>query len=471
MKTNETFRLKDFFRAILTLALPIALQNLLSTTASMVDTIMIGSLSELTVAAVGTCSQIIGMINSCYSGFVAGSPLFFAQYWGDRDIRNLNKTFGLTFSISMFIVSSFTLMAVFHPEFLLRIYTDKQNIIQEAVPYLRTVSLSLPVSALSLLTSYFLRTTERVKVPLISSLVSVGINMLMNWILIYGRFGFPQLGAKGAAVATLISSLTNLAFLLVYVLISKSEARLKLKRMFGWSTDFIGLYFKKVTPVLCNDMFYGLGMMIVNIVIGRQSETAIAAMTSFRVLEGFVFAFSGGMSNSASVVVGKDVGMGNHMRAYRSARAYAVICPIMTFCIIGTGCLFSEQLFGLFGLSDQGIAYGRIMLLIYLAAGTCRICNFIMNDCFRAAGDPVFGTVLEICGLYLVSVPAVVISGLVLKLPFLAVFAFVYTDELIRLAFELRHTYSCKWIKPVTESGRATLEAFHQEISAKRRKK
>ena len=117
------------------------------------------------------------------------------------------------------------------------------------------------------------------------------------------------------------------------------------------------------------------------------------------------------------------------------------------------------------------MGYGKAMLLIYLAAGTVRTCNYIMNCCYRAGGDPVYGTVVELVCLFTVSVPATWIAGMVLKLPFLAVFAFVYTDEILRLILEVRYTRSCRWIKPVTPMGRQTLEQFRRELKQLRGKK
>ena len=121
-------------------------------------------------------------------------------------------------------------------------------------------------------------------------------------------------------------------------------------------------------------------------------------------------------------------------------------------------------LLGLFGLGAEALFYGKYMLLIYLAAGTIRTCNYIMNSCYRAGGEAVFGTVLEVSCLFLISVPATWVAGMVLHLPFLAVFAFVYTDEIIRLIFELWYTKSGRWIKPVTEEGRRTLAEFRQAL-------
>ena len=155
-----------FFKAVVTIALPIALQNFLSTTASMVDTIMIGSQGELSVAAVGSCSQISSLFFSCYFGFAGGSLLFFSQYWGAGNEKGINKTFGLSMVFMLAIALLFGTMAVTNPEWILGIYTDKENIIEVAVPYIRIVGFAYPLQVLAMLVSFLMRSTERVKRPL-----------------------------------------------------------------------------------------------------------------------------------------------------------------------------------------------------------------------------------------------------------------------------------------------------------------
>ena len=470
IKKNK-FDFKLFLQAVITLALPIALQNLLSTTASMVDTIMIGSQGELAVAAVGIGSQITSLFFSCYFGFAGGALLFFSQYWGAQDFRGINRTFGISLVCMLIISLLFGGVAVVNPELLLRIYTDKETIVQIAVPYIRIVGFSYPITVLVLIMNFLLRSTERVKVPLFCSLAGLAVNFVLNWLLIYGRFGFPKLGPAGAAVGTLCSSIVNFLLLLYFVLRDQKVIQLRMKEIFDWGNGFLSSYLKKCLPIICNEFFYGIGQMLINIVIGRQSESAIAAMAAFRVLEGFVFAFFGGLADASSVVVGKEVGSGHHMLAYQYVKGFSALCPMITFLIVAICLAFSGPLLGLFGLGAEAMMYGKYMLLIYLAAGTIRTCNYIMNCCYRAAGEPVFGTVLEISCLFAISVPATWIAGMVLKLPFLAVFAFLYTDELIRFICEIIHTRSCKWIKPVTDVGKASLEAFRKELAELRHRK
>ncbi len=458
----------SFFRTVLTIALPIAFQNFLSTTASMVDTIMIGSQGELSVAAVGICSQITSLFFSCYFGFASGGLLFFSQYWGARNEKGISRVFGLALTCMLAVSLLFGGAAVANPELILGIYTDKTAIIAIGAPYIRIVGFAYPLQVIAVIISFLMRSTERVKPPLISSVLALITNFILNWILIYGRFGMPQMGAAGAAVGTLASSIVNVFALFLFLLKDKKTVVLKLKDMFSWRDGFLKEYMGKCCPIIFNELFYGIGQMIINIVIGHQSESAIAAMAAFRVLEGFVFAFFAGLADASSVVVGKEVGSGRLMNGYQYMKKFAVLCPAITFCICLTGLLLSRPLLSLFGLGAEAMFYGRYMLLIYLAAGTVRTCNYIMNCCYRAGGEAVFGTLLEIICLFAVSVPATWAAGMIWHLPFLAVFSFLYTDELIRLVFELWYTRSGKWIKPVTGMGKAALPEFKAALTSRK---
>ncbi len=467
---NEKIGWGNFFRVVFTIALPIAFQNFLSTTASMVDTIMIGSQGELSVAAVGICSQITSLFFSTYFGFASGGLLFFSQYWGAHNEKGINRAFGLALTCMLAISLLFGGTAVANPEFILGIYTDKTNIIAIGAPYIRIVGFAYPLQVLAMIISFLMRSTERVKPPLFSSILALIVNFVLNWILIYGRFGMPQMGAAGAAVGTLVSGIVNVLVLFIFLLKDKETVTLRLKDMFSWRDGFLKEYMGKCFPIIFNELFYGVGQMLINIVIGHQSESAIAAMAAFRVIEGFVFAFFGGLADASSVVVGKEVGSGHLMNGYQYVKKFAILCPAITFCIVLTGFVLHTPMLTLFGLGTDAMFYGKYMILIYLAAGTIRTCNYIMNSCYRAGGEAVFGTVVEIGCLFAVSVPATWISGMVFHLPFLAVFSFVYTDELIRLACELWYTRSGKWIKPVTELGRSALPEFQTALAAKRRK-
>ncbi len=468
VKNNKKVTWREFARMLAVLAMPIALQNLLATTASMVDTIMIGSEGEIAVAAVGVCAQIGSLLFSTYWGFVSCSLLFMSQYWGAKDPEGMNKAFGLAIICAGVFGIAFAIVTVAAPGWILEIYTDKQDIITLAKPYMRIVGWSYPLQVFAAIITALLKSTERVKVPLVCSVISLLLNFCINFVLIYGRFGAPKMGVAGAAIGTLVSGIVNIALLVIYLAKSSHEIKFSAKKAFDIDLGFVKSYASKAFPIVCNEILYGVGQMIINVVMGHQNDSAIAAMAAFRVCEGFVYAFFGGLANASSVAVGNEVGAGNLDRGLSYAKRAALVCPAITFTIVLIMTLLHNPLFGLFGLGAEAMMYTKYMLIIYLFFGAVRTCCYIQNECFRAGGEAIVGTVMEIGGLMLFSVPATWVAGMVLKLPFLAVFSFVYTDELLRFVILTPYLLKGRWIKPMTGPGRAALDEFRGRMKRKK---
>lgn len=462
---------KAFYKQAAAIGLPIALQNLLTTSGSMVDTMMIGSQGELAVAAVGICSQFAtSLLVSAIFGFFNGGTTFYSQFWGVRDEKGIGRAFGLTASCILSIALLFSLAAILVPEQILRIYTDKENIRQIAAPYLRVIGFAMPLQMFVFALSGVLRSTGQVRVPLYASIVALITNTSLNWLLIYGRFGLPTLGVQGAAIATLISSIVNAALLVAYCFYDKQRPFLRISREhLRWSRDFLRQYFGKSMPMAANEIFMGIGFMIINIVLGRQSEAAIAAMAVFRVVENIVFSFFRGFTNASAVMVGSKIGAGEHLQGYTQAKQFALLCPVVVFFICILQVVFHDPLLGIFSLGPQALAYGRQMLVVFVIAATMRSCNWICNDSFRAAGESMFGTIVEIACMYLFTVPAMVLTGLVWRLPFIVVFTCVYMDDYIRFFLVLWYMNSGRWVKPITPEGMAALPEFRERMHAGKR--
>jgi len=459
----------DFYRSVFAIGLPVAMQNLLGTTASMIDTAMLGTQGELAVAAVGICGQFSSLLFAAYFGFASGGILFFSQYWGAKNEKGICKAYGLTLTFMMLVGFLFGAVSCFAPEFVMGIYTDKPNIQTIGVAYLRIAGISFPLQTLSMAMSCLLRSTEKVKIPLYASIASLITNVVLNWVFIFGKLGMPAMGPAGAAVGTVAAGAVNVIMLYAFALRDKQSFLLRFRDHFGWEGAFVRQYFIKCLPIIANEMLYGVGQMIINIVIGRQDEAGIAAMAVFRVIEGLIYAFFGGFANASSVMVGKQVGAGNLKQGFRDAKRFAVLCPAITLLICLATAAVRRPLLQAFGLGDTALQYGMWMLLIYVVASTVRTCNYIMNNTFRAGGEPLFGTVLEIGGLFLVTVPLIWLAGIVWKLPFLAVFAFMYADEFLRLAISLWYLFTGKWVKPVTVQGKQRLDEFHGWLKEKKK--
>ncbi len=461
MKTNLLGD-RSFFSAVTRLGIPVALQSLLASSASMVDTIMLGSQGELAVAAIGICAQYTMLMFSAFFGFCHGGSIFIAQYWGAKDEQGICKSYGLMQSCMVFIGLLFGVVAIFTPRFIMAVYTDKLSIQQVAIPYLRIVGFSLPLQVLAFAISTLLRSTEQVKPPLYASIASLLTNTVINWLLIYGQFGLPKLGVTGAAIGTLVSSIVNIGVLLVYCLKDRGGFAIRIREHYGWSFSFVKQFFQKSIFIVCNEVGAGVANMLINIILGRQNAAAIAALAVFRVLESFIFTFFKGLTNASAVMVGKQVGAGAHVAGYTDAKRFALLVPLCTLAVCLVILPFRTPLLGLFGLGAQATSYCAGMLLIYTVTGTVRSCNWICNDCFRAGGDSMYGTLLELGCIFFLSIPALAVGGLVCQLPFLAVFALIYVDDFARVVLMLRRVNSGRWVKPVTEEGQATLPGFHR---------
>ncbi|MDR1173990.1 MAG: MATE family efflux transporter [Treponema sp.] len=453
---------RQFYRNMLGIGVPIALQTLLANSTGIVDTLMIGTQGELAVAAVGICAQFGNLMFAGYFGFCNGGTIFIAQYWGAKDEKGICRSYGIMLSCMMAVSFGFGALAVFAPEFIMGIYTDKESISGIGVTYLRIIGFNYPISVFAVAIGSLLRSIEKVRIPLFASIVSVFTNIILNWLLILGNLGFPKLGVPGAAIASVCSNIVHVIVLYAFCIFDRGTFILRIRDQFRWGVSFIQQFFTKSFFIVCNEIFFGTGQLILNIIIGRQAEAGIAAIAVFRVLESFIFVFFVGFSGASAVMVGAKVGAGNHLDAYTEAKQFILACPALTLLVCLILLPFREQVFTLFGLGAEAVSYAKTMLLIYTLTGTLRSCNFITNNVFRSAGESVFGTAVELMSLYFVTIPVTAIAGMLLHFPFLVVFFMIFADEFVRIYIIQRYLYSGKWVKPVTREGLMTIDGFRK---------
>ena len=450
----------EFLKKVAVIAVPVALQNLLTTTGSMVDTMMIASLGTRQVGAVGLCAQFSSLMFACFWGFVGGGMLFFSQYWGAEDDDGINRSYGMTLICMLTVGVLFCVLAVCFPGTVMRLYTDKQAIREVGIQYLRIAGFSYPLMVLSMGMAALLRCTGQVRIPLYASIVSVLTNIILNRILIFGFFAVPALGVRGAAAATVMAQAVGILVIVLLAAKRKHPYLLAVHRHFRLTGAFFRVYFRKCFPILMNEIFIGLGNMVINIVLGRQPEEAIAALAVFRTLEGLVIGFFAGFSNAASVLVGTKVGSGQIDLAYERAWRLVYLCQGIIGMLGLTLILLHTPILSVMGMHGDSFRIAFGMICVYAAAGLIRMGNWVQNDTFRAAGDSVYGTVMEIIFMWAVVLPVVVLSGMVWHWPTLLVFACCYVDEPIRYVLMQRHLFSGKWIRPVTPEGIAALEGW-----------
>ena len=478
----------EFLKKVAVIAVPVALQNLLTTTGSMVDTMMIASLGTRQVGAVGLCAQFSSLMFACFWGFVGGGMLFFSQYWGAEDDDGINRSYGMTLVCMLTVGVLFCVLAEQSQQSAEEIKnriaviqgdTEEAVVAMEAgtnevalgtqairevgIQYLRIAGFSYPLMVLSMGMAALLRCTGQVRIPLYASIVSVLTNIILNRILIFGFFAIPAMGVRGAAAATVMAQAAGILVIVLLAAKRKHPYLLAVHRHFRLTGAFFRVYFRKCFPILMNEIFIGLGNMVINIVLGRQPEEAIAALAVFRTLEGLVIGFFAGFSNAASVLVGTKVGSGQIDLAYERAWRLVYLCQGIIGMLGLTLILLHTPILSVMGMHQDSFRIAFGMICVYAAAGLIRMGNWVQNDTFRAAGDSVYGTVMEIIFMWVVVLPVVVLSGMVWHWPTLLVFACCYVDEPIRYILMQRHLFSGKWIRPVTREGKAALVGWKPE--------
>lgn len=455
---------------VIRIGMPVALQNLLTSTLSLVDSLMVGGLGSYVLGAVGLAGQFSSLLFAAYWGLASGGTMFFAQYWGSKDDKGICRSYGLTMTSMMAVGFLFMILAVVFPGTVMQVYTNDPEVQRIGVQYLRIIGLSYPLQVMSMAISCLLRSTENVKVPLYASIGSVLTNTALNYLLIEGHLGAPALGVTGAAIASLTAAAVNLIILVFFALRDPKGYIRRLRDQFHWTRELVKEYFTKSAPIIANELLYGIGVLLINRVLGRQGADALAAVAIFRSIEGLIFAFFGGLANASSVMIGKQAGAGYLKEAYGDAKRLALLCPLITFAVCLLVVCLRTPILGLFEPTPATAEYVRAMLLIYMVAAPLRTCNYIQVNIFRAGGETLLGAIFEIGGILLISAPVVNITGLYLHWPFLLVFGSMYLEEVIKIFLETTFTLRGKWLKPVTPEGQAALGEFHAYLKNRRKK-
>lgn len=447
---------ESFLRTAASLAIPVALQNLLTSCATLIDTAMVVGLGNASTSAMGVAARFSFLLNVVCFGFASGCAALLSQYWGAKDIRNIRRSAGLALSFAMGFGIIYTILLAAIPTTLMHIFTNDAATIPLGAEYLRIFSIAVPFLIFSQVMCAALRAVECVHLPLISSAVSVVANTFLNYCLIYGNFGFPALGLRGAAIGSVVGCILQATVVLLAILLAKTPYRGKLSEFLTFPKGFCRKYFATAAPVLLNETLWAIGSNIYVMVFARQGQENHSGYTIYENIQQIFFVFFVGICSACSIMVGKKVGQGRHSEAYRDARRFAVLTPIMGVVLGGLLILLRDPILSLFPIETEGArAVASGCLLFYGFWISFRMIPYtLICGIFRAGGDTKTGCILEIFGMYCTGIPAVLIVGLLIKpsnFVFLVATMFIAEDTVKGLLC-VRHFRSGKWIKQITET-------------------
>ena len=450
---KSIFEDKKFLKKTIAIGIPIAVQALLNTTLNLVDTMMIGTLGESTIAAVGLANKVFFVFTLLLFGIVSGSSILTAQYWGKRDVKNIRRVLGISLIIGLAGAVIFMLAGLFIPKTVMSIFTPSENTISIGASYLAIVAVSYPLTAITNCYISLLRATNQVKAPVFISIISILVNVVLNYTLIYGNFGAPKLGVQGAAIATVIARLVECLSILAVVYISKGPAAAKIKELVTFDKEFIKKYLITVSPVIANEFMWGLGVTMYSLVYGRMGDEAVAAITITQNVEQICVVIFQGLSAATAVILGNELGANKIEDAERHSKSFFVLQFILTI-VMGIVCLLIRTpLINLFSVPDNIAADITKCLTVFVCYLPFRMFNLInIVGVLRSGGDTKASLLLDITGVWCVGIPFAFLGGIVLGLPIYYVYAMITIEEVYKFILGLRRYKQKKWLRNIIEA-------------------
>jgi putative MATE family efflux protein len=439
---------QEFYRKLLLVAVPIIVQNFISSSLNMVDTVMIGKLGDQSIAAVGLGNKVFFLFIVILFGVYSGASIFTAQYWGKEDVKNVRRVLGVSLILGVSIAFIFTLAIMIFPQGILKIFSKDLKVIELGAEYISVVGLSYIFTAISFAYGFSARTIGQGKIPMVVSAISLGINTIFNYILIFGNFGTMALGVKGAAYATLIARIVELILIMFIVYNSNIAIAAKFSELIDFSRDFVVKIFKTALPVILNEFFWSLGMTTYAVFYARMSTEAIASVQIGDTITGLFFILSIGLGNACAVMLGNEIGANNQEVAIDYSKKFFRVGIIFSSILAFILFIASPLIVSFFNVSE-GVSNNTILILkivsLFLVVKTCNM--IIIVGILRSGGDTKYAMVIEMGSVWLIGVPLVWLGTTYWNLPIYTIVFLANLEEVVKLAIGIPRVISKRWVK------------------------
>lgn len=446
----------NFFSSLFKIALPIILQNFLGSFVNMLDTIMVGQLGAVDIAAVGLANQLFFVMQVMMFGVVSGGSIFITQYWGKKDLGGVHRTVGITLIFSIAVAVFFTFAALVFPEFCLRIYSSDNEVISRGALYLKYVSPSYIFTGIAFAFANACRSTEHVRLPMVVTAISVVINGVMNYLLIFGlKIGgytvFNPLGIIGAAIATDIARIVEFALIIIVSYVKKYEFAVRVRLFFAKQPGFFIKFLKIVIPVMFNESLWGIGASLQSSIFGHAGTDVIAAFNITNTTSNLIWTFFMGCGNATAIILGKMIGEHKYDEARILAKKFTVFLGISGGVL---GLLLIPLAFILphfYNVESYVIHIAQVFMYLTLLFYPLNAMNmFYAVGLCRSGGDTIYGLIMDTGFMWLVSIPLGFLAVLVFHLPFWAVFICVHTEDFFKWFLGFARLKNGKWLHDLT---------------------
>ncbi len=443
---------KQFYRKVAMIAVPVALQGLISSSLTLLDNMMVSSLSETALSAVNLGIQLFNIQWMMVFGFCTGCSTFLTQFWGAQDTRSVRRVMGFaavnTFALSFILFC----LGTFCPRQIISLYTNDPLTIELGVQYLKTASVNFLLIGIIQPLSTALRATQQTRIPMYISIGAFITDVVFNYLLIFGKFGFPRMEVAGAALATVIARVFEFVMMIIMVFFRKNPLKGPVRDLFAFDKTFAVRVYKNSTFTTLNETLWSGANSAMAAAYGHINTVSYAAFSASHIVMGIFLMCMFSIGDASLILVGAKIGEGKKDEAFdiskkllRLAVVFGIIAGVMI-------AVFSRFIIKLFTLSPEG--YGIAQQIFYINAVFCPIYltnGILISGIFRAGGDTRFAAIAEITIMWLTSVPLAFIGAMWLKLPIAWVVLLTQFEALIKIAVLMKRFRSGKWLNYMIE--------------------
>ena len=435
----------SFFKKSMKIAVPVALQAMLQSSFSMIDQIMVGQLGKTAIAAVEVGGKP-GFVFAFVSGAVATvTGIMVSQYMGKKDDEKVDVSMSVNMLVMAAIALATTAACLFFPGFLTGIFTKDMAVIEAGASYVRIVSITFPLSGIASVLAVQIRCRDHSEYPLFISAIAAVVNTVLNFVLIFGHFGAPALGVSGAAIASVVSQIVNLALMIFfYNKICRFRFRIRMD-----NTE-MRQYAAMLLPVVINEFLWTLGQNVNTFIYGHMGTDELAGMSLTGPVQGLSIGALSGISQAAGILIGKRLGEQEYDKAYAESKKLCIYVFIGS-AVLSVVLMISRNIYvGLFNVDANVAAIGSLLLVAFGILAPVKVQNMILGGgIIRSGGRTRYIMIIDMLGTWLVGVPLGLFTGLYLKLPIVWVYFILSQEELVRFLITVFLFRSRKWMNTI----------------------
>ena len=415
---------------------------------------MISSLGTETIAAIGASNKLLTIYNAILYGSCSGCAMFMTQYWGEGNTAGLRKIFGVLLTVTIVGGGLFSALVLAIPDRLIMLFNDDPIVVEQAVAYMRAVVPAYFLMAIIFPLEYLLRSMNKVRLIMINTIASTVINIVANYVLIFGKFGFPAMGVTGAALGTVLCRVAALVVLVIYLAVSRNEIVKKPWALFRLERRSAAAFTKKAIPMVGNEIMWQLGTTIYFIIYGKAGTDALAAMSIMQTLQQLSKIVSGSFCGASSIIIGNQIGMGDLELVQRNCRRFHVTALIVGIISCAVVLLLIKPVLLIYGVADTQVgtyvAQCMVILSIFILMNACNSIN--VEGIFRSGGDVGWVTLMDMGSIWLIGMPFTIITGLVMNLDIVIVYSAWIVLELYKLPLGFFRFRSGKWLHRLSQN-------------------